>query len=184
MIDKDMIGWMQAQWRDCADRAAQMRIFRDMTRAPVEEICAALSEDPAQFAKLAARVKVYRGWTPEEDAQLLQMRRDDVDCARIAELMGRGLQSIYSRLKKLRSTGAIPASEPVSEKPAAEKKEKKKKSAVAWDQSAEEEILALLEYEERIIAELEVVREEIARRRERLAELLSIAGGGLRDDEK
>lgn len=177
-----MLDWMQGQWRDCADREAQLNIFRDMTGETYTAILTALGEDPAQFPKFTTR-KVYRKWTPEEDERLLQMRRDDVDCERIAELMGRGLQSIYSRLKKLRSTGAIPESEPVSEKPAAEKKEKKK-AAGGWDKAAEEEILALLEYEERLIAELEAVRGQIAQRRERLAELLSIAGGGLRDDEK
>ena len=189
MIDKETIDWMQGKWRDCADRAAQMRIFRDMTRAPVEEICEALGEDPAQFvkSKSTARGKIYRVWTPEEDAQLLQMRREDVDCSRIAEIMGRGLQSIYSRLKKLRNTGAMPVSEPEKEKPAEEKKAtkaKKTKSAVAWDQSAEQEILALIEYEQKLVAELETVRGEIERKRDRLAELISLAGGMMRESAK
>ena len=170
VIDKDMLGWMQAQWRDCENRAAQMRIFRDMTRAPVEEICAALGEDPTPW--MSGR-KTYRKWTPEEDAELARMVGEGVPAGQIAETLGRQVRAVNCRIAQLKI--AVPG------KPVTEKKEKKK-AAGGWDKAAEEEILALLEYEERILAELEVVRGEIARRRERLAELLSIAGGGLRDE--
>ena len=166
MIDKDMLGWMQAQWRDCADRAAQLSIFRDMTRAPVEEICAALGEDPAQWIKAK---KTYRKWTREDDAELARMVGEGVPAGQIAEALGRQVRAVNCRIAQLKIV--------VPGKPVTEKKEKKK-AAGGWDKAAEEEILALLEYEERIIAELKAVR------RERLAELLSIAGGVLRDDEK
>lgn len=172
MIDKDMLDWMQGQWRDCADREAQMRIFRDMTRAPVEEICAALGEDPAPWIKAK---KTYRKWTQEEDDILETMVCHGVSASDIAEALGRQVRAVNCRISQLKIV--------VPGKPVTEKKEKKK-AAGGWDKAAEEEILALLEYEERIIAELKAVREEIARRRERLAELLSIAGGVLRDDEK
>ena len=172
MIDKDMLGWMQAQWRDCADRAAQLSIFRDMTRAPVEEICAALGEDPAQWIKAK---KTYRKWTREDDAELARMVGEGLPAGQIAEALGRQVRAVNCRIAQLKIV--------VPGKPVTEKKEKKK-AAGGWDKAAEEEIIALLEYEERVIAELKAVREEIARRRERLAELLSIAGGVLRDDEK
>ena len=172
MIDKDMLGWMQAQWRDCADRAAQLSIFRDMTRAPVEEICAALGEDPAQWIKAK---KTYRKWTREDDAELARMVGEGVPAGQIAEALGRQVRAVNCRIAQLKIV--------VPGKPVTEKKEKKK-AAGGWDKAAEEGIIALLEYEERVIAELKDVREEIARRRERLAELLSIAGGVLRDDEK
>lgn len=174
MIDKDMLGWMQAQWRDCADRAAQMRIFRDMTRAPVEEICEALGEDPAPWIKAK---KTYRSWTPEEDAKLARMVGESVPAGQIAETLGRQVRAVNCRIAQLKIV--------VPGKPETEKKEKKTaRNPGGWDKAAEEEILALLEYEERIIAELKAVREEIARRRKRLTELLSIAGGVLQDDEK
>lgn len=187
MIDKDMIGWMQAQWRDCADREAQMRIFRDMTRAPVEEICAALGEDPAPWIKAK---KTYRKWTPEDDAELARMVGESVPAGQIAEALGRQVRAGNCRIAQLKLRMPPAEPEPVGdaqepEPGKTEKKEKKRaRNPGGWDKAAEEEILALLEYEERILTELEVVRGQIAQRRERLAELLSIAGGVLRDDEK
>lgn len=178
MIDKDMLGWMQAQWRDCADREAQLNIFRDMTGETYTTILTALGEDPAQFPKFTTR-KVYRKWTPEEDERLRAMVGEGVPAGRIAEALGRQVRAVNCRIAQLKI--AVPG-KPETGK--TEKKEKKRATCGAWDSAAEEEILALIEYEERLIAELEAVRAQIAQRRERLAELLSIAGGVLRDDEK
>ena len=165
MIDKDMLGWMQAQWRDCADRAAQLSIFRDMTRAPVEEICAALGEDPAQWIKAK---KTYRKWTREDDAELARMVGEGVPAGQIAEALGRQVRAVNCRIAQL-----MP--EPKAKK--AKGNQKKQKVQVEWWESAADELNALLAEESRILTELKAVRDQIAVRRGKLKDLIGFLGG-------
>lgn len=82
-------GWMQAQWRDCRDKAAQLAIFRDMTdrKATVQEILDAVGE-PEYCGPIGPRKRTYHSFTPEEDARIEQMANAGKTDVEIGDALG------------------------------------------------------------------------------------------------
>ena len=89
------LGWMQAQWRDCADKDEQLKIFIDMTGATADEIIAEL--EPEFIPRASARRNKNKPWTPEEDARLLEMKAAKVREADIASRLGRPFNAVHAR---------------------------------------------------------------------------------------
>lgn len=96
------LGWMQAQWRDCVDKARQLKIFRDMTGAKNPEILMALGEDPkAEFLPM----KHAGTWSAAEDQFLLRAVSEGKSDKEIARELGRGEKAVGVRLVSLRRRG-------------------------------------------------------------------------------
>lgn len=173
------VDWMQSQWRDCADKAAQLAIFRDMTGATVQQILDAVGE-PEYVGPIAPAPKrrTYRAWTPEDDEELIRLREERIDCHKIAERLGREIQSVYSRYKKLKLAGRLTVSAPaeVTAEVTAEAEPAAgfKNGSFAEIEREIGEMKAIeAEYEEK----LKKVRADLARMRSELGRLLALAGG-------
>lgn len=103
-------GWMQAQWRDCKDKAEQLEIFRDMTggKATVQQIIDAVGE-PEYCGPIAAQVGKYTPWTPEEDEEVIRMVGEGKGDKEIAAVLGRKTYSVRKHIQYLRKRGkAVP----------------------------------------------------------------------------
>ena len=101
------LAWMQAMWRDCADREAQLVIFQDMTRASPADILTALGEDP----ETVIAPMNHRGrWTPKEDEFLLRSAADGISDRAIADFLGCSEKNVQARFVNLRKKGVrVPA---------------------------------------------------------------------------
>lgn len=96
------LGWMQAQWRDCANKRMQLKIFRDMTGAKNPEILMALGEDP----KMEFPPMKHAGtWSKEEDEYLLKAVSEGKTDREIAAEIGRGVNAVSVRLNGMRRRG-------------------------------------------------------------------------------
>lgn len=197
------LGWMQAQWRDCADKGRQLEIFRDMTgrKATVQEILDAVG-DPAYCGPMGAVKREYRQYTPEDDAEIIWMAAAGYTDKAIADALDRNEKAINFRVNLLRKRGADipkrktgcppkpkagPAEEPVPVEivgdpdPEGVPVPSEVSITASFDglEKAREELAALIGEEQSLRAQLKEVGERIARYRKALSELLSMAGGGL-----
>lgn len=197
-------GWMQAQWRDCRDKAEQLEIFRDMTdhKATVQEILDAVGE-PEYCGPIGPRKRTYHSFTPEEDARIEQMANAGKTDVEIGDALGLKWYSVSTRIKNLRKRGVLivrekgkPEDEP--EKPDAEPETEPEKPDAYPDggalpleigdlpgadalEAVAETLRALLDEEEMLCDRCRVVQDMIAAYRAKLRELLAMAGGGLAD---
>ena len=113
-------GWMQAQWRDCRDKAEQLKIFRDMVgrNVPPQEILDAVGEPEYCGPMEPEPVKrEQRKWTPEEDARIAEMIREGRSYAEIGAELDRSRKAVGVRIVQLRRRGVI---EPAQKKEKAE----------------------------------------------------------------
>lgn len=193
------LGWMQAQWRDCADKGKQMQIFRDMTgrKATVQEILDAVG-DPAYCGPMCAAKRGYRRYTPEDDAEILRMVAEGLSNSQIGDAFGVDASSINFRLTKLRKRGVeIPARKHAFGRKAKPAEEPEEKSVPVPDKAqsaheewlpgyvsgglrqAEAELTALMKEGKDLEARLEEVKAQIGAFRKSLSDLLAMAGGGL-----
>lgn len=193
------LGWMQAQWRDCADKGKQMQIFRDMTgrKATVQEILDAVG-DPAYCGPMGAAKRGYRRYTPEDDALIIRMAAEGRTNAEIGEALGVDESAICTRITRMRKRGVeiserkrggaprpkpVPAAKPVPVEivgdPDPEGVPVPSEVSFTGLEQAREELAALIGEEQSLRAQLKEVGERIARYRKALSELLSMAGGGL-----
>ena len=195
-------GWMQAQWRDCADKAEQLKIFRDMVggRVPVQEILDAVGE-PEYCGPLAPEKRNYRCWTSKDDERIAELVREGRTYSEIAAEFGVKSGNIGWRISWLRSRGMIPPSENTegkTEKADTEPEDVPEKPDAYPDggalpleigdlpgadalETVGQTLRALLDEEEMLCDRVAVVRDTIAAYRERLRELLAMAGGGIVD---
>ena len=111
-------GWMQAQWRDCRDKAEQLKIFRDMVgrNVPPQEILDAVGE-PEYCGPIDPVKRERRRWTPEEDARIAEMIREGRSYAEIGAELDRNGKAVGMRIVQLRRRGVI---EPAQKKEKAE----------------------------------------------------------------
>ena len=111
-------GWMQAQWRDCKDKAEQLAIFRDMVgrNVPPQEILDAVGE-PEYCGPIDPVKRERRRWTPEEDARIAEMIREGRSYAEIGAELDRNGKAVGMRIVQLRRRGVI---EPAQKKEKAE----------------------------------------------------------------
>lgn len=196
------LGWMQAQWRDCADKAEQLAIFRDMVggKATVQQILEAVGE-PEYCGPIAARVGKYTPWTPEEDEEVIRMVGEGKGDKEIAAALGRKTYSVRKHIQYLRKRGkAVPyrvqkAAEPEGAEPepvaADVPDEYPEGSALPLEvgdlpgaealETVGQTLRALLDEEEMLCAQCRVVQDMIGEYRRRLGEMLALAGGGLTD---
>lgn len=118
-------GWMQAQWRDCRDKAEQLAIFRDMVgrNVPPQEILDAVGE-PEYCGPMEPMKQERRRWTAVEDARIAEMIRKGCSYAEIGAEIDRSREAVGFRVLQLRRRGVI---EP------AQKKEKAEPAAVPED---------------------------------------------------
>lgn len=183
------LGWMQAQWRDCADRGEQMKIFKDMTGATKGEILVALGE-----SKEAGPQRSGRGeYLPEEKEIIVRMACEGRSPQEIADALGRSTsKAISAQMTKLRAQGyniprfqrggrrrkredpVLPAiTEPVQIQQADD--------GVVLDRSLksiERDLRALVEEERDLTEQLKTVRSKIETYRETFSRLLSMTNGG------
>lgn len=198
------LSWMQAQWRDCADKDEQLKIYQDMTGASAEEIIAVLEPDftPRAFA----RRNKNKPWTPEDDARLLEMKAAKVREADIASRLGRPFNAVHARYGLLRKEARrkeereAEKGEEVEEKIEAEVLCAEEVSGGGSDAAAEEpeehayqvvsecatslkeveaELRDFKKEELRIMEELQSVRNIIGAYKKKLVELIALAGGAL-----
>lgn len=193
------IDWMQAQWRDCADKGKQLEIFRDMTgrKATVQEILDAVG-DPAYCGPIGAAKRGYRRYTPEDDALIIRMAADGRTNAEIGEALGVNESAIYTRITRMRKRGveiperkrggapkpkAGPAEEPVPVEivgdPDPEGVPVPSEVSFAGLEQARQELNRLLVEEDSLRVRLQEVKAQIGAFRKSLSDLLAMAGGGL-----
>lgn len=103
--------WMRAQWRDCADKDAQLTIFKDMTGERKAVILHALGEDPEAW--IAG--KTWRKWTPEEEARLMEMKDAGRANGEIADALGREVRAVNARIGQLRKARSVQSTEQTGE---------------------------------------------------------------------
>lgn len=202
-------GWMQAQWRDCKDKAEQLKIFRDMVgrNVPPQEILDAVGE-PEYVGPMEPVKQERRRWTPEEDARIAEMIRKDYSYAEIGAELDRSREAVGFRVLQLRRRGVIdPAqkkekAEPVCVSEGAETVSEPEKAPEKPDEYPDggalpleigdlpgadaleavgQTLRALLDEEEMLCERCRVVQDMIAAYRAKLRELLAMAGGGLAD---
>jgi len=161
------LGWMQAQWRDCADKAAQLKIFQDMTgKAPVEKILEAVG-DPDYKGPAEPPKREYRRFTEEDDALIVRMKAEGCTNKKIGEALNRSTKAVSVRIAQMRGKGVeVPGP-------------KRKAAPIGKDAFGQiEDILSgMLEREEELLDRLAEVRAEIAEYRKNLKTLLELSGG-------
>lgn len=187
------LGFMQAQWRDCADKGKQMQIFRDMTgrKATVQEILDAVG-DPTYCGPLAEAKRGYKRYTPEEDARILEMVAEGLSNSQIGDAFGVDASSINFRLTKLRKRGVeiperkrggAPRPKPVPVEIVGDPDPEgvPVPSVVSFTglEQARQELDRLLAEEDSLRVRLQEVTAQIGAFRKSLSELLAMAGGGL-----
>ena len=182
-------GWMQAQWRDCADKDEQMKIFRDMTGATKGEILVALGE-----AKEAGPKKTGRGeYLPEEKEAIVRMACEGRTPQEIADALGRSTaKAISIQMTKLRAQGidiprfqrggrkrkAADPSLPAVTEPDPVPKPSEPADGDSRIEGLEAYLRALIEEERSLSGRLEWVRGKIDAYRKTFSRLLDLAGGG------
>ena len=204
-------GWMQAQWRDCRDKAEQLAIFRDMVgrNVPPQEILDAVGE-PEYCGPMEPVKLERRRWTPEEDARVAEMIREGRSHAEIGAEFDRSREAVGFRVMQLRRRGVIePAQKKEKAEPAAVPEKASSKPETETEppalrevspsrtvtegvgtgdlpgadalEAVAETLRALLDEEEMLCDRCRVVQDMIAAYRAKLRELLAMAGGGLAD---
>ena len=183
------LGWMQAQWRDCADKAAQLAIFRDMTggKATIQQILEAVGE-PDYMGPEIVELKSGR-FAPEEDETIIRMFRAGATCPEIGAALNRNSVAITNRIFILRKKGvrierekadeevhAVPAQYPDGSALPLELGELPGKDAL---EAVAATLRALLDEEEMLCDRQRVVGNMIREYRQKLGDLLAMAGGGL-----
>ena len=194
-------GWMQAQWRECKDKAKQLKIFRDMLgpKVPVQEILDAVGE-PEYVGPLAPEGQERRRWALVEDARIAEMIREGRSHAEIGAELGRSGKAVGMRIVQLRRRGVIdPAQKKEKAEPVCVPEPEPEKPDTYPDGGAlpleigdlpgadaleqvDTVLRALLDEEEMLCSRLEVVRGMIGGYRAKLRELWEMAGGGQDDD--
>lgn len=186
-------GWMQAQWRDCKDKAEQLKIFQDMTdrKATVQEILDAVGE-PEYCGPIGPRKRTYHSFTPEEDARIEQMANAGKTDVEIGDALGLKWYSVSTRIKNLRKRGVLIVREKGKPEDVPEKPDEYPDGgALPLEigdlpgadalEAVGETLRALLDEEEMLCERCRVVQDMIAAYRAKLRELPAIAGGGLTD---
>lgn len=94
------LNWMRAQWRDCASREKQMRIFRELTGAGEREIRVALGDEDG----ITAPDLFHKRWSEDEDLTLMQMRAAGFSCKQISAALRRSIKAceMHARILKRR----------------------------------------------------------------------------------
>ncbi|MBR4184312.1 MAG: helix-turn-helix domain-containing protein [Clostridia bacterium] len=184
-------GWMQAQWRDCRDKAAQLAIFRDMCpKATIQEILDAVGE-PEYCGPMETRLG--SAWTAEDEARIVRMAADGRTNAEIGAALGRSASTVGNRISVMRRRGIAVArgAGPERDSPSADSADSSVGEAggeyrpdgagddIDFFDAIEGELKLLTRREEELCAELESVRGEIALYRDKIGALLAMAGGGL-----
>jgi hypothetical protein len=193
------VSWMQAQWRDCADKAEQLKIFRDIfgKKVTVQEILDAVG-DPTYCGPMDPPKRVYRRYTAEDDALIIRMAAEGRTNAEIGEALGVAESAIFTRITRMRKRGveiperkrggapkpkAGPAEEPVPVEivgePDPEGVPVPSEVSFTGLGQAREELDRLLAEEDSLRVRLQEVTAQIGAFRKALSELLSMAGGGL-----
>lgn len=182
-------GWMQAQWRDCADKDEQMKIFRDMTGATKGEILVALGEAKEAGPKRTG----HCGYLPEEKEAIVRMACEGRTPQEIADALGRSsANAILIQIKKLRAEGidiprfhrgrrkrkAADPSLPEVAEPAPVPKPSEPADGDPSIEGLEAHLRALIEEERSLSGRLEWVRGKIDAYRKTFSRLLDLAGGG------
>ena len=182
-------GWMQAQWRDCADKTEQMKIFRDMTGATKGEILVALGEAKEAGPKRTG----HCGYLPEENDTIVRMACEGRTHQEIADALGRSSANAISvQMAKLRAQGidiprfqrggrkrkAADPSLPAVAEPAPVPKPSEPADGDPSIEGLESYLRALIEEERSLSGRLEWVRGKIDAYRKTFSRLLDLAGGG------
>ena len=173
------LGWMQAQWRDCADKAAQLAIFRDMTggKATIQQILEAVGE-PDYMGPEPVKRK-YERYTEEDEDLIVRMAAEGATDKTIADALGKTEGSVSVKITAMRRKGIdVRRGEKPKEEPPAVPGQPKAAPKDSFSK-IESELNVLLKREEDLLDRLETVRAEIAAYRKRLCDLLAMAGGGL-----
>ncbi len=180
------LDWMQAQWRDCADKAKQLEIFCDMVgpKVTVQEILEAVGE-PEYCGPEIVELKSGR-FAPEEDETIIRMFRAGATCPEIGVALNRNGAAITNRIFNLRKKGVRiereRADEEVHAAPMTDALDPGAGITVNGAMTVIESALGgLRQREKKLFDELEKVHAEINEYRRRLSELLAMAGGGLTD---
>ena len=97
------LNWMRAQWRDCASREKQMRIFRELTGAGEREIRVALGDEDG----ITAPDLFHKKWSAEEDAAILQMRAAGFSYKQISAALRRSLKACEMHARILKRKGKM-----------------------------------------------------------------------------
>lgn len=181
------LGWMQAQWRDCADKPEQLRIFRDMTGATIQEILDAIG-DPGYCGPIGGK-RGYKRFSAEDDATILRMIADGATNKEIGDAIGRTDTVVGFRITSLRKRGVEIPARPHSFKKKAETLPEPQAAAVpertepaktfpALD-GVGEELRRMIAERDELRVRLASIEEDIEKYKAGLAELLSAAGGWL-----
>ncbi len=182
------LGWMQAQWRDCADKAEQLKIFRDMTggKATVQQILEAVGEPDYMGPEVSKRD--YRRWTPEEEETVARMLAENRSTREIADAVGRSEKKVQFKIARIRKEmKAKEQRKPEESAPASYPDGDALPLEIGGIPGADaletvgQTLRALLDEEEMLCDRLAVVQEMLEKYRRELAELLAMAGGGLSD---
>lgn len=162
------VGWMQAQWRDCRDKAEQLKIFRDMVgkSVPVQEILDVVGE-PEYCGPMEPVKRQYRRFTEEDDALIVRMKAEGCTNKKIGEALNRSTKAVSVRIAQMRGKGVcVPGP-------------KSPKAPIGKDAFGQIEgfLSGMLEREEELLDRLAEVRAEIAEYRKNLKTLLELSGG-------
>ena len=171
------IDWMQAQWRDCADKGAQLEIFRDMTgrKATIQQILDAVG-DPAYCGPTVKRK--YERYTEADEETIIRMAAEGATDKAIADALGKSEKSVGFKIHAMRKNGIDVRR---GERPKEEPVESEAREP-AWKGSfsrVEAELIEMLKREADLLERLAAVRSEIAAYRKKLGDLIELAGGGL-----
>ena len=170
------LGWMQAQWRDCADKAAQLAIFRDMTggKATIQQILEAVGE-PDYMGPEIVELKSGR-FAPEEDETIIRMFRAGKTCGEIGAALNRKSVAITNRIFILRQKGVRIERETADAEPV--KAEATETDLTASFSQIDAELRRLLTREAELGQSLEEVRGEIGKIRRTLSVMVELARSG------
>lgn len=185
-------GWMQAQWRDCADKAAQLKIFRDMCgkKVTVQQILEAVGE-PEYCGPEAPAKRTYERYTKEDEETILRMAAEGATDKTIADALGKTERSIAVKITSMRKKGIeIRRGKKAEEKPLVpvfQRSEDPDRERGLTANGAmtviESALTALYQKEKKLCEELNKVHAEMNEYRRRIGDLLALAGGGLNPAE-
>lgn len=173
------IDWMQAQWRDCADKGAQLEIFRDMTgrKATIQQILDAVG-DPAYCGPTVKVKRKYERYTEADEETIIRMAAEGATNKTIGDALGKSEDSISMKITSMRKKGIeVRRQWSSAEKPV--ESEARKPAGKGSFSKIEAELIRLLEREEDLLERLAAVRSEIEAYRKKLGDLIELAGGGL-----
>lgn len=186
------VGWMQAQWRDCADKPTQLKIFRDICgkKATVQQILEVVGE-PEYCGPEAPAKRTYERYTKEDEETILRMAAEGATDKAIADALGKSEGSITVKITAMRKKGIeVRRGKKAEEKPLlpvfprTEEPEKERGLTVDGAMTVIESALnALYQKEKKLCDELNKVHAEMNQYRRRIGDLLAMAGGGLNPAE-